>query len=91
MIVDLPLPSWHARGVNAFADYQRRKWTFYGAMLRIRDVSYINLQQGFPDDGFYDSIHPKPKAAEEWAIRMAVGLRSQLESRAPRSQSNLTQ
>lgn len=80
VIVDLPIPSWHAQGAPAFADYQKRKGFFLQQILQIPGVSYVNMQSGFPDDDFYDSVHPKPIAAVAWAKRIGDGIRGAIGS-----------
>lgn len=70
IVVDLPLPSWHANGVPYFQQYQRRKQPFIAELGKLDRVTYANMQKGFPDEEFYDSAHPRPKATWRWSERL---------------------
>lgn len=74
VVVDLPIPQWHANAVPAFADYQRRKQPHFAALRKMKNVYYIDLQQGFSDSDFYDTVHARPKAAGMLSERLAAGL-----------------
>ena len=63
IIVDLPIPQWHADGVPMFAAYQRAKVQGFSSALSHEGAGYLNLQTSLGDDDFYDSVHPKPLAA----------------------------
>jgi len=63
IIVDLPIPGWHANGVPAFAAYQQGKTQGFATALSHKGASYLNLQSSLDDDDFFDSVHPKPAAA----------------------------
>jgi hypothetical protein len=65
MIVDLPIPQWHADGVPMFAAYQRDKVQGFSSALSHEGAGYLNLQSSLVDDDFYDSVHPKPLAARK--------------------------
>jgi hypothetical protein len=63
IIVDLPIPRWHADGVPTFAAYQQAKTRGFAPALSRRGVGYLDLQSSLTDEDFYDSVHPKPLAA----------------------------
>jgi hypothetical protein len=63
IIVDLPIPHWHADGVPLFAAYQRAKVQGFSSALSHEGASYLDLQFSLGEDDFYDSVHPKPAAA----------------------------
>jgi hypothetical protein len=63
IIVDLPIPQWHADGVPMFAVYQRDKAQGFSAALSHEGASYLDLQSSLRDEDFYDSVHPRPLAA----------------------------
>jgi hypothetical protein len=65
MIVDLPIPQWHADGVPMFAVYQQTKGQGFSPALSRQGAVYLNLQSSLGDDDFYDSVHPKPLAARK--------------------------
>jgi len=76
VIVDLPLPAWHSSAVPYFKDYQERKLPVIDRLTHLPGISYIDLQDGFPDEGFADSVHPRPRETAIWAERLAAALRS---------------
>jgi hypothetical protein len=63
IIVDLPIPQWHADGVPMFAAYQEAKVQGFSSALSHEGAGYLDLQSSLGDDDFYDSVHPKPLAA----------------------------
>jgi hypothetical protein len=63
IIVDLPIPKWHAEGVSTFAAYQQAKTRGFAPALSRAGVGYLDLQSSLQDEDFYDSVHPKPLAA----------------------------
>lgn len=65
IIVDLPIPHWHADGVPMFAAYQRDKLQGFSSALSHEGAGYLNLQSSLVDDDFYDSVHQKPLAARK--------------------------
>ena len=65
IVVDLPIPQWHADGVPMFAAYQRDKVQGFSSALRHEGAGYLNLQSSLGDEDFYDSVHPKPVAARK--------------------------
>ena len=71
VVVDLPLPSWHADQAPLNASYL----ALISATLRQFSgrpgFSYLNMQSDFPDDEFVDEAHPKPRARPQWARKLA--------------------
>jgi hypothetical protein len=63
IIVDLPIPQWHADGVPMFAAYQQAKVQGFSSALSHEGTGYLDLQSTLREDDFYDSVHPKPSAA----------------------------
>jgi hypothetical protein len=63
IIVDLPIPQWHADGVPMFAVYQGAKVQGFSSALSHEGAGYLDLQSSLGDEDFYDSVHPKPLAA----------------------------
>lgn len=75
VIVDLPIPNWHSSAVPYFKEYQKRKLPVFAALTRLPGVSYVNMQTGFSDDGFFDSVHVRPKETAKWAQFLAASLK----------------
>lgn len=76
LLVDLPLPHWHASASRYEASY-RQHW----AALRQRldgaaGVAFLSLRDADSPEDFSDEVHPKPLVAERWAARLAGALNS---------------
>jgi hypothetical protein len=70
VLVDLPLPRWHAEVVPAAADYSRRKQVYLAAVLRLPGIYYLDMEGSVTDEDFYDSVHLRPKACIGLAHRL---------------------
>jgi len=75
VIVDLPIPGWHSSAVPYFKDYQKRKLPEFATLTRLPGVSYLNMQDGFSDAEFFDSVHARPQATANFCERLAPSLR----------------
>jgi hypothetical protein len=71
VLVDLPLPQWHAEAVPAAIDYSRRKQPYFAEVLRLPGVYHVDMEGSATDEDFYDSVHLRPKACIELARRLA--------------------
>jgi hypothetical protein len=83
VLVDLPLPRWHAEAVPASIDYSRRKHAYFAPALRLPGIYYLDMEGSATDEDFYDSVHLRPKACIELAHRLArtlAGLRGPSET-----------
>jgi hypothetical protein len=76
VLVDLPLPRWHAEAVPAAADYARRKQSYFAEVLRLPGVYYLNMEGSATDEDFYDSVHVRPKTCIGLAHRLGRALSS---------------
>lgn len=74
VLVDLPLPRWHAEAVPAASDYSRRKQAYFAALLRLPGVYYVDMEGSATDEDFYDSVHLRPKACIGLAHRLGRAL-----------------
>lgn len=76
LLVDLPLPRWHASASPYEASY-RRHWLALQQQLAGRDgVAFLSLSDADRPEDFSDEVHPKPRVAERWAVRLAGALNS---------------
>lgn len=82
VLIDLPLPSWHASRSPSFADYQQRKLGVLARASAVPGVTYHNLQDLSNDAEFYDEVHPRPGARWKWFQRLAQVLHEDLPARA---------
>ena len=77
VLVDLPIPSWHAQGAALAADYRERVRELAPALSARPGVTWVSMTSS--DDGdeqFSDEVHPKPRVSPRWAARLADALRA---------------
>jgi hypothetical protein len=76
LLVDLPLPRWHA-GASPYEASYRQHWA--AMQQRLDDtagVAFLSLRDSDRPEDFSDEVHPKPRVAERWALRLAGALNS---------------
>ncbi len=74
VLVDLPLPRWHAQAVPAATDYSSRKQAYFAEVLRLPGIYYVDMEGIATDADFYDSVHLRPNACFELAHRVGQAL-----------------
>jgi hypothetical protein len=74
VLLDLPLPKWHRDGAPAFTEFRAIEGPKFAALTQIPGVHYVDLAESLTDDDFYDSVHPKPAAADHLAGLIASRL-----------------
>jgi hypothetical protein len=74
VLVDMPIPRWHAAGSPLHADYLTRTDQLVRKLTARPGVSLVRMTQAGADDDFSDEVHPKPRVAPLWAARLAAGL-----------------
>jgi hypothetical protein len=77
VVVDLPLPPWHAQRSPYYAEYRRRTQQLFDELQSRLDIHVVSLQHDAVDDDFSDEVHPKPKVAPLWAQQLAAVLNKQ--------------
>lgn len=78
LLVDLPLPRWHAN-VSPYEASYRQHWASLQQRLdRAEGVAFLSLRDADRPEDFSDEVHPKPRVAERWAVRLASALNSVL-------------
>lgn len=76
LLVDLPLPHWHASASRYEASY-RQHWAALRQQLDgAAGVAFLSLRDADRPEDFSDEVHPKPRVAERWAVRLAGALNS---------------
>ncbi|KQV95867.1 hypothetical protein [Rhizobacter sp. Root1221] len=73
VLVDMPIPAWHAQGAVLQADYRRRVDPLL-ARLKARPGVKVVPAFGTEDDDFSDEVHPKPRVTNLWAQRLATAV-----------------
>jgi hypothetical protein len=71
VLVDMPIPRWHAQGSPLHADYARRMARLLPE-LEARDGVAVLRLTGDQDDEFSDEVHPKPRVTAGWAQALAA-------------------
>ena len=74
ILVDMPIPQWHAQGSVLSADYQQRVDTLLARLQTHAGVAVLKMDDASANDDFSDEVHPKPRVTERWAKRLAVAL-----------------
>jgi hypothetical protein len=76
LLVDMPIPSWHAHGSKLAAEYARRMQRLLPELATLPGVSLLSLSGVSADADFSDEVHPKPRVSPRWAALLADALRS---------------
>jgi len=66
VVVNLPMPTWHARESPFYTPYLEKLQVTISPFLKDGTVHFIDLAHSLPDDKFRDGTHPKPEAVELW-------------------------
>jgi hypothetical protein len=79
VLVDMPIPSWHAQGSALAADYRERMRQLAPTFSALPGVTWLSMtgsDDDYGDDQFSDEVHPKPRVSPRWAARLADALRA---------------
>jgi len=71
VLVDMPIPRWHAQGSPLHADYARRMAVLLPELDAREGVAVLRLS-GDADEDFSDEVHPKPRVTARWAEALAA-------------------
>ncbi|MDB5893913.1 MAG: hypothetical protein JWQ88_1444 [Rhodoferax sp.] len=74
VLVDLPIPHWHAEGAMLAQDYRRRIDPQLERLAALPGVRVLKFGDDDADDDFSDEVHPKPRVTPRWASRLTQGL-----------------
>jgi hypothetical protein len=74
VLVDMPIPRWHAAGSPLAADYRRHADALFAALRARPGVTVLAMTGADADDDFSDEVHPKPRVTGAWAQRLAAVL-----------------
>jgi hypothetical protein len=72
VLVDLPIPRWHAESSPFYPDYLRQKNLLLDALQGKAGVTYLEMADQNSDLDFSDEVHPKPRVTQQWAARVAA-------------------
>ena len=72
VLVDLPIPRWHADRSPYYQEYERHKKALLSE-LGVRDgFAYLGMPDLNTDLEFSDEVHPKPRITRLWAAHVAA-------------------
>ena len=74
ILVDMPIPRWHADGAALSAEYQRRADALFARLRTRAGVAVLAMRDADADADFSDEVHPKPRVTPLWAQRLALML-----------------
>jgi hypothetical protein len=75
VLVDLPIPAWHAAGSPLYADYARRMAVLLPELEQREGVRVVRIA-GSDNEDFSDEVHPKPRVTARWSEALARSLLS---------------
>ena len=72
VLVDLPIPRWHAERSPFYADYLKHKKALLSTVEGRDGIAYLEMVGQNSDIDFSDEVHPKPRVTRQWAARVAA-------------------
>jgi hypothetical protein len=72
VLVDLPIPHWHAERSPFYAEYVDRKNTLLAGLKGRPGFGYLEMADKNDDLDFSDEVHPKPRVTPLWATQVAA-------------------
>ncbi len=70
VLVDMPIPRWHAQGSPLHADYRQRMDELLPRLAQRDGVAVLRMHDDAEQD-FSDEVHPKPRVTAAWARELA--------------------
>jgi hypothetical protein len=86
VLIDLPIPRWHAERSPFYPSYLTHKKDLLSALEGNKKVTYLEMADQDRDLDFSDEVHPKPRVTGQWAARIAALICTVGDDRAPGSQ-----
>lgn len=74
VLVDMPIPPWHAAGSPLHADHLARTGQLVRKLTARPGVTLVRMHDAAGDDDFSDEVHPKPRVSPQWAARLATAI-----------------
>jgi hypothetical protein len=72
ILVDLPIPRWHAERSPFYADYVNRKNALLSVLQGKPGFRFLEMAGKNEDFDFSDEVHPKPRVTPVWAAQVAA-------------------
>ncbi|MBT3068513.1 hypothetical protein [Rhodoferax sp. U11-2br] len=74
VLVDLPLPRWHASASPYDSSYRQQLQKLQQRLDGTSGVAFLSLRDADQSEDFSDEVHPRPPVAVRWAQRLAQAL-----------------
>ena len=74
VLVDLPIPSWHASVSVQQAGYVKALGALVAGYRNNKAFSFVAMSDLGRDEGFSDEVHPRPSLARLWAERVGQAI-----------------
>lgn len=88
ILVDLPTAKWLSRAVPVYDYYKQQTPAYIARLEKLKNVRYVNLQDGFLDDDFYDGSHPRARILEKVTSRVVIPINEALEELIKQQQNH---
>jgi hypothetical protein len=85
VLVDLPIPRWHAERSPFYPSYLIHKRNLLSALAGSEGITYLEMADQNSDLDFSDEVHPKPRVTLQWAARAAAVLSAASDDPVPGS------
>jgi hypothetical protein len=72
VLVDLPIPHWHAERSPFYTNYLSQKTTLLSGLQGKPGFTYLEMAGQNDDLDFSDEVHPKPRVTPLWAAQVAA-------------------
>ncbi|MDL2337687.1 MAG: hypothetical protein QFE16_07595 [Pseudomonadota bacterium] len=76
ILVDMPIPQWHARASPLSTDYRTHLASLLSGLQAHAGVTVLRMDGADADEDFSDEVHPKPRVTERWAQRLAAAIKT---------------
>ncbi|MDO9315469.1 MAG: hypothetical protein Q7T97_13075 [Burkholderiaceae bacterium] len=76
ILVDMPIPRWHARASPLSADYRTHLDSLLSGLQGHAEVTVLRIDGADADEDFSDEVHPKPRVTEHWAQHLAAAIKA---------------
>ena len=89
VLVDLPIPRWHAERSPFYADYLQHKKMLLSDLEGKHGFAFMEMSDQSSDLDFSDEVHPKPRVTREWAAQVAALIGAVGDDCAPGSKESM--
>jgi hypothetical protein len=80
VIIDLPSATWLQKATPLYAAYQQLKKPYYARLQKQKNIRFLELQDGFANEDFYDGIHVRARISSKIATLAAIPIGQALDA-----------